>query len=437
MTTVLVWNIEMYGAKFTSNSPVDTLCRMIRDQMIAAIIQASGAQVVVVQELRKNGIDRLPVVAELLNALDQTGAWAFDLVEGAVFDEKAKYPDFSDVFFSQSANNEGYAVFWRTASATLGPITYVDGKNTKSYNQSYGQNSTHYNKNANHVIALVNEGYTFTWVPDGNQLGIQFKGTSKAPGKGFIGFPYSNIPNIVGDEEKDGKILSRANTRRPAVIAISNNGSTVPVVAYHAPVHLNSSIAGTLAALVAKDLCSRTVTGAYQVQPTRVFAGDLNLKTGFNNLSANAAAANAGLTKTMIQNDGDSPATMVRPMDYFNATYNDASYLYTCRDYAFGSGPVNSVGIYDPVSALCANQTLARIFNSNEGIMELLFHEQSYIAQLPLPYQPLQGGDWADVLSKYLGVLQGTVSADDQQNICSVFYRYFVSDHIPVQITLN
>lgn len=436
MLTILVWNIEMYGAKFTANTPMDNLCRMIRDQMIAAIIQASGAQVVMVQELRKNGIDRLPVVIELLKELGQTD-WNFDLVEGAVFDAKANYPDFSDLFFSQSANNEGYAVLWRSGSATLGPVTYLDGTTTKNYDQSYGQNSTHYEKTAGHVIALANEGYTFTWVPDGNQLGIQFKGTNTAPGKGFIGFPYSNIPNIVGDDTKDGKILSRSNTRRPAVISIAYGGGTVPVVAYHAPVHLNSCIAGTLAALVAKDLCDRTVTGAYPVQPVRVFAGDLNLKTDFNNLSANAVATGAGLTKTMIQNDGTSPPTMVRPMDYFNATYNDASYLYTCRDYAFGSDAVTTVGTFDPVSALRNNQTLARIFISNEGIMELLFHEQSYIAQLPLPLQPLQGGDWADVLTKYLNVMDGTVSDDDQQNICSVFYRIFVSDHIPVQITLT
>ncbi|KAA0595416.1 endonuclease/exonuclease/phosphatase family metal-dependent hydrolase [Azospirillum lipoferum] len=425
MLTILVWNIEMYGAKFTGNTPVDNLCRMIRDQMIAVIMAKSEAQVVMVQEVRENGIVRLPVVTNLLNSLDQTD-WHFDVVKGAV--STGDYPTFDDLFFSQNANNEGYAVFWRGNAVTL---------QTTAQSQSYGMDATDHSTTADHVIGLVNEGYRFNWVPDGNQMGIAFKGTDTAPDKGLIGFPYSNIPNIVGDDEKDANILSRVNTRRPVMVTVTCNEISFPVVAYHAPVHLNSSIAGTIATMAAGDLCSRTVTGAYNTNAVRVFAGDLNLKTFANGLSAAGMATTAGLTRTMIQNDGDSPATMVRPIDYFNAEYNDDSYLYTARDFAFGSEVVNSVGIYDPVGVLYADRTLAEILTSNEGIMDLLFDERSYIAHLPLPNQELEGGEWPDVLAQYLGVLDGTVSETDQINICSVFYRIFVSDHIPVQITLT
>ena len=103
--TALAWNIEEFGDKFSRfGSPI--IMEDVRCQLVAAVVKASQADVLVIQELRKAGVPLLKQLAlELKLQTDKT--WHYDWLPGSQTTSTYPVTLFSQLGFTQIGNSEG------------------------------------------------------------------------------------------------------------------------------------------------------------------------------------------------------------------------------------------------------------------------------------------------------------------------------------------
>ncbi len=242
MTNVVVWNLRDFGS---GNNDYNT----IRKNLIAALILDLNADVVVIQELKKNGVELLPQVTAILNKLS-TSKWSFDWIVCGLPTEQSfmntKDVKFGNLIFEKVSNSEGYAVLWRgqsipkTKNKRSGGIGSTDiSRSSKSKGSAIDLALDGYEVTITTNLMKLNndiDSVPFTWGTDKSTGVMPFVAPDSWRALEQVGPDHSEYnPNTNG--VKANKILSNSvNTRRPAKIVVNDqNGNPASVYVLHAP----------------------------------------------------------------------------------------------------------------------------------------------------------------------------------------------------------
>ncbi len=423
---VIIWNIEEFGG-FTplKKGPPGELWYLLTLNAIADIVNSQGADVLVIQEFRKPGRKYLPYLSYLLGA-DQGASWNFDYLPGSVIRDSAN-PGQDKLDYTVRGNNEGYTVLWK--GDVVDQLAVADAKLSAGENGQPGGAG---------FISLVLQGRPVTLAPGTMPITVGTGALVDAK------FPQSNSPPIVGTNRQtrsgtvytDASVLLPRNVRRPCRIAVGGK----PVVVYHAPNGDVSSFYGALACGAAEQLRNPNGEGA-------VVGGDFNIVSanqlayGFSNFTTNnmqpATAAEQGrpskdgYQRTMVHyvRKGSQPPALVAA----DATYGSP------RDQAFyGESLMNGDGgVVDVVDALTtANSAMAKKLLSNVTIAMTL-EEASNTTDARYQLPAIVRSD-ANLMTALNAPFAHNLADDDRafadKLAAAVFYRLFVSDHLPLWV---
>jgi hypothetical protein len=418
---VLIWNLQDFGASLSTVPGKEELILQFMDYL-----QQQNFDVLIIQELRSPGRFLLPKIAEQLGGGHND--WTWDYVPGAIntnartLRKRGANLTFDDFGFLKSGRCEGYGVVAR--DHLLEPF---------AHNHSWLGKDI----NGEGVINLLLRGVAAKF--GGNPI-------IKPSGSGQIvdaWFPIARPDRAPTRAPTPRKLrpkkprpptlpLTWAGCRRPCHVRVRVGNRIVDVLTYHAPISADGSKYGTLAFGLARPI--------WDGSPFVVVGGDFNL--------AHSSAQRMGLANFLRQADPPLQSGTGQPYDFEPSMVwytkegsdelrdpNDDC-LGSPRDFVFHRGfPTAPQGqIWNILTAL-RNDTTLRLQNNqdiqncvkgwvNKGL-------QGNKPKIPPLEQPLaiQLRDFV-FKSRNLHPFPNTLSA-------AYFYRNFISDHLPVAITLN
>ncbi len=415
--TAVVWNLEEFGARLGTFSEQGNL-EHIRCLLIVNLMTATDADVVVIQELRFDGILLLKKLGRLLGSSSH-----FDWLPGAQV-SSGQLADYSQLGFVPSANSEGYGVVWY--SNALDPLQdslMSAGLDTLDTIKA--------SKKRKHYIELSAEGKKLkfdkpTTVP------IYFDTASKSEA---VGFPHSTCPQAFDNskwlrtrttETTNDTIQQEVGSRRPCLVQMHvSNSRTVPLVVYHAPVGANSSRSYIYGTLIGCSVDPLQVADC-------VYAGDFNvvsdtyqemLSTYMPSIGYNKVAFNQSMVHVFKRGGGFRTGQEV---------YGSA------RDVAFIKAPKGT----EPTPI--TSDALSDDIISQTGGMRATFLDKTNMATLKKAIFPALLAEkkkgWTqqvvDVANAYLAGNTGNnfPHGADQYTAAAIMYTTFVSDHLPLLI---
>jgi hypothetical protein len=424
--TIIAWNIEKFGAfaKLKLGPGAETWINGTL-AAIALVVNQYQADILVIQEFRKPGAAYLPRLQTFLNG-DGT-AWSFDYLPGAFkeFTSMSDVTNSSKLDYTARANTEGYAVFWKTDALTA----FTDVK------MSTGQNGdTTKNGYINLLLAGSGPAYAFDKDPE-----------IVPDGKGFANpalFPAPDskkIANSSHDPLVNNNVLQFATVRRPCWIKVNSSkySKPVPVIVYHAPADTPSCLYGALA-------CGLLAQVGQSSSANVILAGDFNLtlESQFNTVSTvySGLALNNGTknktntgefgfarTQTQYQKIAVRPAALVD---------EDGTYEHP-RDVLFYRNTIANPlsGVIDVVANLMAENTFSKAVFAEANIKAAVL---GALASTDAAYQlPDLIRASAGLVAAVKAPFAGTSKAFATALAATVFYRCFVSDHLPVSFTIT
>ncbi|HEX6835887.1 MAG TPA: hypothetical protein VF334_04905, partial [Polyangia bacterium] len=301
--TVTVWNIQDYGKNATKTRGTYTPVH----NFIAEVLHQQQTDIFYLLELRQLGVPRLANLRTALAA--QTGAsWYYDWIKGAITAGTPPGPNTNittaaQLAWAQSANYEGYAVFFRNDptkfAMTLAPPVGAPGvANTLSNGV---QPAPVPPAIPLHALSLVLEGRPVTATTAGSSWShdaTRFLPTA-APAWTNLDFPRPVGPNLL-----------RNASRRPAfcVIRLTTGGgptaTLMPLLTFHAPSNTwtdDTPASATQAASFARQLYQARdpAAGWAWINNTRALAcGDFNVDGAPPALPAGRSDAYLAYTRT-------------------------------------------------------------------------------------------------------------------------------------------
>jgi hypothetical protein len=415
--TALAWNLENFGTRY-GNGPNSGLCEVTRCGLIANVVADAGAQVLVIQEMRRQGVPFLTTLQVELVIATGHADWHFDWIPGSVPRAGAVPPaNFTDLGFTATGNQEGYAVLYRN--------NYVQAQ---AVSRSAGQDALIRNAAAANYIDIVASGKPIQFNAANPVIRFNAAG-ALAP----LGFPASTCPdaNIVrnlraGVYRSNDVIPLQRGVRRPCQISIVDHNAMAPaplsLVVYHAPVGQNNSkspIYGTLLGFAANALAAGD----------RGYMGDFNIVVG-NDLTILRNRANA--------------------LNFVAQTYNAGNFINTSVHAAVGvAGPWHQgagvrtsprdIGLGTVAGATAVPDVLASLTTGGSGANTFLTAapNQNYITNtmLPLVAAWFPANAAAVLTAFYNG--GGYPANTDIATARALMFNLVLSDHLPVRIVQN
>lgn len=448
--TVLVWNLERLGDKLAG----DLTGTAISQDLIAGLIADLGAHVVLIQELRSQGVLLLQAIVNRLNiiqpGLGAGNAWQFDWIKGGLATAGAPVT-YADTSFHVT-NSEGYAVLWK------------DGVVAPNGNRSAG--AGHIGTAARAAAGVLSH---IDLCLDGRTLRRRNQAAEPRLGRWGAGTSFSGFPTPacgtaskpvrtakrrfaarlwwVGDPHVQVQLGSRRAVAITAVVP-GAGGATYDIVGYHAP---NSKFATFYGPLVAIN-----ATTPHPGQLT--VAGDWNTTDtpARRALASTATAAPYGFTSPQINANGTIPggatATMVHATRSGSSTWSTgAAVLTNHRDFSMNL-PVNVQTAVPNVLYRLFSQALT----NGQTFAALFLHQADMVQQLTLPAGnptwPLvtrNAVTSVQIMAAYFNCWttyldtpatdQVSIQTGGQANFQTAFallMNRYVSDHLPVRLTL-
>lgn len=417
--TALAWNIEEFGSRYGLEA-TSAQCEVLRCRLIAAVVADLGAQVLVIQELKRQGIPLLRSLRHLLNATGNND-WHFDWIPGSITNAGALPPaGIADLGFTAPGNLEGYGVLYRNGYARQQAGARSAGQDTLNTNGGGGANR----------IDLVLNGSPIQF--NANDPVITFNGAGQAAA---LGFPTSTCPdaNIVRNLRRNRVFRSndvipqQRMSRRPCQVSIVDPNAMQPAplstVVYHAPVGQNNSkspIYGALLGFAADSLGANA--GA------RGYLGDFNVVVnGQLTVLRNRATALNFVGQTYANNAFAN--TSVHAAAGTNGPWRQgAGVLTSPRDIGLGT-VANATSVPDVLGLLTQNGTRAYAVLRAQGV-------RNYITNTLLPWVD----EWfpnnaATVVNEFYA--GGPYTVGDVATGRALMFNLLLSDHLPVQIVQN
>ncbi len=419
--TAVIWNIEEFGSHYSSFSQKD-LVERLRRLLVVQILKAVSADVMVIQELRFDGIKQLARLKSLLGG----GNWHFDWLPGAQV-VSGQLSTFDQLGFVGRANSEGYGVLWRDGK--------IDALNDSLLSAGLDTvNTSTAPKKRAHYIDVATSGKKLKFdkpltVP------IYFDATSDSE---TIGFPHSVCPQAVnntmetrsgGEYGSDDAIQQELNSRRPCRVQMHvTDGRSVPLVVYHAPVGAQSSRSPLYGTLIG---CS--VDPLQFANPNLadcVYAGDFNVVSDKDQATLSKYLPTIGYTAVVY-----TPSMVHVFKD--GAFRTGKGVFGSARDVAFTRAPNGQ----EPTTTI--RDVLMNDIIANNGSIRQLVTDAMAVNTLTGTLFPALKAEkgWTqnviDVATAYLNGVQDPnyPHGADIYTAAAIVYTAFVSDHLPIVIS--
>jgi hypothetical protein len=446
---VLIWNLETFGDGFA----LDPVGAGIAQNLIVALISDLEAEVVLIQELKTNGVTWLPTIVAGLNGIVGAAApqWRFDWVAGGIAGGAAAGAiAWANMTFNVT-NTEGYAVLWR------GPLLQAFAAQ-----RSGGVNS---------INRYVRAGQAFIdTCLEGNRVNVingfvEPKITRAAPvvAAALTGYPATcgtaaarYREHGVNDWRRDPNVQLLHGSRRPVQVTVQTGGTNYDVMAYHVPNANHATMYGPIIAMNAttRHPAARTIAGDWNT------VGTLARRV----VGATSTAAPYLLSSPMLQANGACPmgATMVHSCSTAAQPWRQAAGIFTRhRDFAVltaGLPAAYAVTIPDlvplfynalnrPGGALAGTETVTQLQNSAAAIAAQLQNTPAVPRQWPLTTRA--GLTNQTIIQEFFACFQnydGTAATDgvsintggaaDFNTAFALLYNRYVSDHLPLKLVL-
>ena len=430
---VLIWNIRLLGNPFPKSSK-NSACADLADSLIVEIIKQYSADVVVIQEVTKNGYARMKNIQKILNINKQNIVWSSDALPGAIvptarnLQQQDIVPINTDLDFTKTAHNEAYGVLWKGNALNAADTQMSNG----AVSPDNGIRNGHY-------IDLVYTGNS----PNPLKIQTPFVNYGLA---GILNFPIPHCPDIVGDAEKDKNIFTFYDSRRACVVYLNSGGTSIPCVVYHTPASSPSNYYGSFIGLNSGPLRPNT-------NKKWIYGGDFNLKDLIvQRLVLERATNFAGYVDSNVDYNGKAAKSVV------HYKYTDvpgwrgkAQYKTASRDYGFmrNYGSDSTISVIDPIQDLangvidktkanlvadylrfqaafqksCKYDTITEVISTlGFGASDMKYDKVSYNL----------AGIWKTISAN---LVNDQTPAENPVWILSTFlYCYLISDHLPVLV---
>jgi hypothetical protein len=419
--TALAWNVEVFGARY-GNDAAAGVCENLRCALIAAVVADAGAQVLVIQELRRQGVAYLATLQAALNA-GAHNDWHYDWIPGSVPRGGAIPPAaFADLGFTITGNNEGYGVLYRQGYVLAQANARSAGEDTGLAGGGAGGN----------FIDVVVNGQPLAF-QEANP-NIHFAAPPAAMAN--LGFPQSTCPRVC-IERQTRHALYRSNdviplsrgVRRPCQVTIVDANAMVPVpvpvVVYHAPVGQNASPSPLYGALI--GFASSALQGAGD----KAYVGDLNVANGVQQAILYNYSSAAPLSYANQTFNGGYDPTSVHAAAQNGAgvwQWNlGVGVVHTVRDFGFALGTTQTAVL--PIRNWLANNATAA------GAFVAVAANRAAITATVLPkFANRLPANAQAVLNAFAGA--GAYPAGtDQDTATALLFNLLLSDHLPVQVS--
>jgi hypothetical protein len=416
--TALVWNIEQFGTNFRPyTSP--PLMEALRLQMIAAVVNAAKADVLVIQELRQEGVPLLGRLISLLNGAPGVSNWHYDWLPGSLVTAVSNPNSFSQLGFTPIGNKEGYAVVWRQgALAPFAGSTLSAGVDTADPNALSAKASR------DRFLGMVFSGRPLLF--SDQQVDITFQTNGSAP----LGFPQPVCPERTLVTTQGGtpppsnaEITQQILVRRPCCVQLQVTSSRqVPLVVLRAAEGQQDSRSPIYATLIG--------FAADQLQGSdRVYAGNFNIVGDTQQKTLGTYSPKIGYAASTFSNQ--VPAKSV--VQYLKSgggflTGDDVRVI--AADYAFagvqtGAAPALTI----------RNVVDLDIAADNGAIHDVLTDASETFSVTILPdLARVAGQQPANVVNAFFNG-QPLPYGADKSTAGAIIHRNFISEHLPVAIT--
>ncbi|MBX2830183.1 MAG: hypothetical protein KTR23_03240 [Rhodospirillales bacterium] len=428
--TVLIWNVETFG----QNPKHDE--NLARSSIIGLMAKATGANIIIMQELKPGGIEWLPsTAAYLTNCTPVT--WKHGWIPAGITEDIDGTQRSSKKSRSEGlegvVNREGYAVL------------YVDGLLEQFTRHDTGifADEEFADKKIGLCIQIVDwdakKDRAPTIMPTKNYLaGLKHALFPKAgellfTTAGKKGSLHSDT-FLTGFLKSDYLLFYKV--RRPAVIKVKNGNAPIFVLVYHAP------SAGFGARMGTSLFCCLPQLHNIKVCPQVIAAGDLNI-TSTNEIDESAKAiltADPPFTRgTWNSSKNEYDSSMVH---YATGLANKRTLLDKPADvpqllgsprdvlfYRLERGVFQESGVFNALDAL-VNTSLGAEIRADRAV-------QKYVKNYNFP-KVVENDPTVHTNFKALfdGNNSGNLNFPNLFN-AALFYRIFVSDHLPLRITFN
>ncbi len=459
---ILVWNLRTFG---TGNNNYIDLRTLTLELSIDSLNFAP--EVIVVQELIRNGVQDLPGLTRMFEAKarafhnNQAINYHFDWVKGAI-NRFGQYNlnnlQFNDLGWIDTAHGEGYAVIYRQ-----GYLQAWAG-NTDSGGVDNNQNTGR--QAGNTMISVVRTVRQLQLANNGNGI-PPYRGdaranaltenlalpspTSSTPGTRVRDYVFAGN-QLIPIEAWNKAGLSERAVRRPVMLQATDpqNNINASGVVFHAPEKSPPNFQASGIAMASLNVCP-TVNRSF-------FAGDLNLGkkpadtndnqsdyTLFNNF-ATQQMAQPGYTGVTVPG-GTSVDYGASRNAYFGGVHAIRRGL---RDLAYVVKPVQNPPNQSETTIIDLTATWTNIANNNSALMRFIaaIPARNILTMTRNTIQAIDNTQRTDNTgtartprqmfnrvynpNSRVNMLQSDVNA-----VGALLYRMFVTDHLPVRIHLQ
>jgi len=409
---VVIWNIEKFGAFSAWKAGADGSRIDGTLAAIALIVNENEASILIIQEYRRNGEDNLKALCKHLG-----GGWSYDYLPGA-FNTTGKIQSFNDLQYSGESRTEGYAVLWN--GDILQPFS--GPSDTK---MSRGRNG---DPNAPGYINLVAAGA-------GPSINSAKEYVILPDGKGFSAtaeFPISAKGPTAVQGHTPG-MLRVDVARRASIIRVKGAAGYVPVIAYHAPAAAPRSLYGALCCALIREVGADTnkkviVGGDFNltklpdfVSVRQRYQGDL---VCINGTKTDKPPLDDEFAASQIQYEGtfQQKGQLLGPGDI----YEHARDIFFYRN---GMAVAQS-NVIDVVRILRSlDSSLTEKMLTNKSVINSVTSAAKATDGTALPQIVLQD---PTLMKNLLSPFTGGLLSFSTPLSSAVFYRCFISDHLPL-----
>ena len=418
--TALVWNVERLGTKF-SRSNAALLMEDVRSQLVASVAAAAQADVLVLQELRQQGV---PLLKQLLRELNVRasgrGAWHYDWLPGSQTTAVGTPTLFDQLGFTQTGNNEGYAAVWRE-----GALVPFAGSTLSAGIDTPDPSAPKAVAGRDRYLGMVFSGQPLQF-KSGQIADITFD--QGAPGP--LGFPPAVVSTrtvvdtpVSGTQDPNAGLQQQLDVRRPCCVQLKAGANgQLPLVVLHAPQGPSDSRSPEYATLIA--LASQQLQGT-----EAILAGNLNVAGAQAPLTLLNYTTSQSLGYGANTYSGKVPAgSLVQYRQSSGSFQTGPAVVGPGLDYAFAKSSGTA-------PALSIRKVLELdIIATNGGIRAALTDIGDARVVINGAVAQLAGQQVADILDAFINGQPLPYGADNW-TAAAIIHSVFISDHLPVVIS--
>jgi hypothetical protein len=420
--TALVWNIEQFGTNFRQFADPLAMEDM-RCQLIASVVGAAQADVLVIQELRQDGVPVLKQLVTQLNALPGGRTWHYDWLPGSQTVAVNAPTLFSQLGFTQAGSKEGYAAVWRDgALAPYASSTLSAGIDTPDPSASGAKASR------GRYLDMVFSGKPLLFKDQNVDITFDPNG-SLAP----LGFPQPVCPERTfattpsqSAAAANAVITQQLDVRRPCCVQLNVTPSrTVALVVLHAPAGQSNSRSPIYATLI--GFAAQQLQGINSVADT-VYAGNFNVVGQLPQQTLKTYPAKLGYVANTYSKDVPAPS-VVGFLKSGGGFLTGDTVFGDAQDYGFAAAP-------QAAPTLSVRNVLDLDITADDGaIRETLTDVGDTMNATIMPgLIRVAGQDVADVFDDWING-QPLPSGADERTAAAIIQRIFISKHLPVAIS--